>query len=171
MYSAFKRFIIGRPLATREFEGERLRKLVALPIFAADAIASSAFATQEILVVLVPVAGMVALGYLVPISLLVVLLLVIVVASYRQTLYAYPNGGGSYIVSRPVLQWLDDLDARWDYDVITVVIPEFVVRHWWEQLLHNQSALWLKARLRFRKGTVVTSVPSHAEPAADSGFG
>jgi amino acid transporter len=100
MYSAFKRFIIGRPLATREFEGERLRKLVALPIFAADAIASSAFATQEILVVLVPVAGMVALGYLVPISLLVVLLLVIVVASYRQTLYAYPNGGGSYIVSR-----------------------------------------------------------------------
>jgi hypothetical protein len=46
--------------------------------------------------------------------LLVVLLLVIVVASYRQTLYAYPNGGGSYIVSRPVLQWLDDLDARWD---------------------------------------------------------
>jgi hypothetical protein len=55
--------------------------------------------------------------------------------------------------------------------VITVVIPEFVVRHWWEQLLHNQSALWLKARLRFRKGTVVTSVPSHAEPAADSGFG
>jgi amino acid transporter len=100
MYSAFKRLIIGRPLATREFEGERLRKLVALPIFAADAIASSAFATQEILVVLVPVAGMVALGYLVPISLLVVLLLVIVVASYRQTLYAYPNGGGSYIVSR-----------------------------------------------------------------------
>jgi hypothetical protein len=75
-------------------------------------------------------------------------------------------------ITRPVLQWLDDLDARWDYDVITVVIPEFVVRHWWEQLLHNQSALWLKARLLFRKGTVVTSVPSHVdEPAADSGFG
>src|SRR5205823_11754933 len=63
-------------------------------------IASTAFATQEILVVLVPAAGMAALGYLVPISLLVVALLVIVVLSYRQTLYAYPNGGGSYIVSR-----------------------------------------------------------------------
>ena len=44
---------------------------------------------------------------------------------------------------------------------MTVVIPEFVVRQWWEQLLHNQSALWLKARLLFRDGTVVTSVPSH----------
>ena len=99
-YSALKRLLIGRPLSTREFEHQRLPKRLAIGVFSTDAIASTAFATQEILVVLVPAAGMAALGYLVPISLLVVALLVIVVLSYRQTLYAYPNGGGSYIVSR-----------------------------------------------------------------------
>jgi amino acid transporter len=99
-YSALKRLLIGRPLASREFEHQRLPKRLALGVFSTDAIASTAFATQEILVVLVPAAGMAALGYLVPISLFVVALLVIVVASYRQTLYAYPNGGGAYIVSR-----------------------------------------------------------------------
>jgi amino acid transporter len=99
-YSVLKRLLIRRPLASREFEHQRLPKRLALGVFSTDAIASTAFATQEILVVLVPVAGMAALGYLVPISLLVVALLVIVVASYRQTLYAYPNGGGAYIVSR-----------------------------------------------------------------------
>jgi amino acid transporter len=99
-YSAVKRLLLGRPLSSREFEQQRLPKRLALGVFSTDAIASTAFATQEILVVLVPAAGMAALGYLVPISLLVVALLVIVVLSYRQTLYAYPNGGGSYIVSR-----------------------------------------------------------------------
>jgi amino acid transporter len=99
-YGALKRLLIGRPLSTREFEHQRLPKRLAIGVFSTDAIASTAFATQEILVVLVPAAGMAALGYLVPISLLVVALLVIVVLSYRQTLYAYPNGGGSYIVSR-----------------------------------------------------------------------
>jgi amino acid transporter len=99
-YSVLKRVLIGHPLPTREFGQQRLPKRLALGVFSTDAIASTAFATQEILVVLVPAAGMAALGYLVPISLLVVALLVIVVLSYRQTLYAYPNGGGSYIVSR-----------------------------------------------------------------------
>jgi amino acid transporter len=75
-------------------------KLLALPVFAADALASTAFASQEILAVLWPVAGVASIGYLVPISLVVVALLVVVVASYFQTLHAYPNGGGSYIVSR-----------------------------------------------------------------------
>ena len=66
-------------------------------------------------------------------------------------------------MSRPILSFIDDLDAQWTNDVITVVIPEFVVRHWWEHLLHNQSALFLKGRLLFRKSTVVTSVPYHVE--------
>jgi hypothetical protein len=66
-------------------------------------------------------------------------------------------------ITRPVLEWVDDLDSRWDYDVLTVVIPEFVVHRWWEQLLHNQSALWLKTRLLFRRNTVVTSVPTHVD--------
>jgi amino acid transporter len=66
-------------------------------------------------------------------------------------------------MSRPILEFIDELDAQWTNDVITVVIPEFVVRRWWEHLLHNQSALFLKGRLLFRKGTVVTSVPYHVE--------
>jgi hypothetical protein len=68
-------------------------------------------------------------------------------------------------LTRPVLRFMDDLDARYDNDIVTVIIPEFVVTSWWSHLLHNQSALFLKGRLLFRKGTVVTSVPYHvAEP-------
>jgi hypothetical protein len=66
-------------------------------------------------------------------------------------------------LTRPVLRFIDELEARYDNDVITVVIPEFVVKHWWQHLLHNQSALILKGRLLFRKGIVVTSVPYHTD--------
>jgi amino acid transporter len=100
VYSVLKRILVGSPLASERLEEQRLTKRVGLAVFGTDAIASTAFATQEILVVLVPAAGMAALDYLVPISLVVIALLVIVTASYRQTLYAYPSGGGSYIVSR-----------------------------------------------------------------------
>jgi len=62
-------------------------------------------------------------------------------------------------LTRPVLTFLDELDADNPDDVITVLIPEFVVTKWYRQLLHNQSALALKARLLFRKNTIVTSVP------------
>jgi hypothetical protein len=64
-------------------------------------------------------------------------------------------------LSRPILRFIDEIDARWDNDVVTVLIPEFVVRKWWEQILHNQTALFLKGRLLFRQGVVVTSVPYH----------
>ncbi|MDP8931702.1 MAG: hypothetical protein M3O70_24830, partial [Actinomycetota bacterium] len=74
--------------------------------------------------------------------------LTVVTSSYRE-------------LTRPVLRFLDDLDERWDNDIVTVIIPEFVVDKWWAQLLHNQSALMLKGRLLFRKNTVVTSVPTH----------
>jgi len=66
-------------------------------------------------------------------------------------------------LARPVMTFIDELDARFENDIITVVLPEFVVRHWWGNLLHNQNALLLKGRLLFRKGTVVTSVPYHLE--------
>jgi amino acid transporter len=66
-------------------------------------------------------------------------------------------------LQKPIIRFIDELDARYDNDVVTVVIPEFVVKRWWEHLLHNQSALFLKGRLLFRKGTVVTSVPYHVE--------
>jgi len=70
----------------------------------------------------------------------------------------------------PIERYIDDLDARWDNDTITVVIPEFVVDRWYEHILHNQSALFLKGKLLFREGTVVTSVPYHVdrvEPKAE----
>jgi hypothetical protein len=66
-------------------------------------------------------------------------------------------------LTRPVLRFIDELDARYENDIMTVVIPEFVVTSWWAHLLHNQTALFLKGRLLFRKGTVVTSVPYHLE--------
>ncbi|MGH9009253.1 MAG: DNA-binding protein, partial [Acidimicrobiia bacterium] len=64
-------------------------------------------------------------------------------------------------LSGPILKFLDEIDARWENDIMTVLIPEVVVRKWWEQLLHNQTALFLKGRLLFREGVVVTSIPYH----------
>jgi hypothetical protein len=72
-------------------------------------------------------------------------------------------------VTRPILRYIDEIDARWDNDVMTVLIPEFVVDHWWGHLLHNQTALLLKGRLLFRKGTVVTSIPYHLHEDERSG--
>ena len=66
-------------------------------------------------------------------------------------------------LSRPILRYVDDLDDRHDDDFVTVVVPEFALDHWWQQLLHNQSALVLRTRLRSRPNTVVTSVPFHIE--------
>lgn len=63
----------------------------------------------------------------------------------------------------PLLSYIDEIDKQRPDDVVTVVLPEFVARHWWEQILHNQSALRIKAALLFRPGTVVTSVPYHLE--------
>jgi amino acid transporter len=100
--SALKRFFIGKPIASSEDAHHRLSKKIALPVFASDAISSTAYATEEILIVFLSLAavGMAAFDFLVPISILVILLLAVVVSSYRQTMYAYPKGGGSYVVSR-----------------------------------------------------------------------
>ena len=72
----------------------------------------------------------------------------------------------------PLLAYLDEIDQQRPDDTITVVLPEFIARHWWEQILHNQTALRIKAALLFRPGTVVTSVPytwSSEERNADPG--
>jgi amino acid transporter len=100
MYSTFKRALIGPRLETSEESSQKIGKATGLAVLASDAISSSAYATQEILQVLVPLGGLAAFGYLTPISVVVVVLLVVLVMSYRQTIYAYPNGGGSYVVSR-----------------------------------------------------------------------
>jgi amino acid transporter len=106
-----KRLVVGPPIATAEEHHQRLGKPTALAVFASDAISSTAYATEEILHVLVPLAGMAALGYLTPMSLVVMALLVIVIISYRQTIYAYPSGGGSYVVSRENLGTIPSLVA------------------------------------------------------------
>lgn len=64
-------------------------------------------------------------------------------------------------LTSPVLSFIDEIDEEWPDDVITVIVPEFVLEHWWEAALHNQSALMLKARLRSRPNTVITAVPFH----------
>jgi amino acid transporter len=109
--STFKRVLVGKPLASSEESHQRLIKVIALAIFASDAISSTAYATEEILHVLVPVIGMAALGYLIPISVIVMALLAIVITSYRQTIFAYPSGGGSYVVSRDNLGVIPSLVA------------------------------------------------------------
>ena len=102
MLDSFKRVLVGRPLATSEQEHQRISKTIALAVFSSDAISSTAYATQEILLVVAVGGSSLALGLskLVPISIVVAVLLAIVVTSYRQTIFAYPSGGGSYVVSR-----------------------------------------------------------------------
>jgi amino acid transporter len=92
--------IFGRPLASEEEIGERLAKKKALAIFSSDAISSSAYATEEILRVLIIAGAAGALAYSIGVSIAIVLLLTVVSFSYRQVCRAYPNGGGAYIVAR-----------------------------------------------------------------------
>ncbi|MDP8975840.1 MAG: APC family permease [Actinomycetota bacterium] len=102
MLDSFKRLLVGRPLSSSEQEHQRIPKLIALPVFSSDAISSTAYATEEILFVTAVGASSLTLGLsvLVPIAIGVAILLTIVATSYRQTIFAYPNGGGAYVVSR-----------------------------------------------------------------------
>jgi len=93
-----RHFLIGRPLQTADEAHQAIGKRVGLAVFASDALSSTAYATQEILVVLAG-AGSLGFGYVFPISLVIVGLLTIVVVSYEQIIHAYPNGGGAYIVA------------------------------------------------------------------------
>jgi len=97
--SKLRSWLIGSPLPTADAEHEAIGKRVGLAVFASDALSSTAYATQEILVILAA-GGAAALGYAFPIALAIVVLLAIVTISYEQIIYAYPNGGGAYIVSR-----------------------------------------------------------------------
>jgi len=94
-----RQVVFGRRLANEEEVGERLSKTKALAIFSSDAISSSAYATEEILRVLV-IAGAGALLLSVQVAIAIALLLAVVSVSYRQVCRAYPNGGGAYIVAR-----------------------------------------------------------------------
>ena len=94
-----KRILLGTPIPTAHAAHERLGPLTGLAIFASDALSSVAYATEEILLILM-LAGSAALGLSFPIAVAIGVLIAIVVSSYRQTILAYPQGGGSYIVTR-----------------------------------------------------------------------
>src|SRR5579883_1375767 len=108
--AGIKHFLIGAPLATAAAPHERLNKIRALAIFSSDAMSSVAYSTEEVMKVLI-LAGVGALVYTVPVSLIVVFLLAIVTISYRQTILGYPNGGGSYIVASENLGTIPGLIA------------------------------------------------------------
>jgi len=94
-----KRLFVGTPLPTAQQRHERLGKATALAVFASDPLSSVAYATEEILFVLV-LAGSAALSYSLPIGIGIAALILIVISSYRQTIRAYPQGGGAYIVAK-----------------------------------------------------------------------
>ncbi|MCU0484620.1 MAG: APC family permease [Anaerolineales bacterium] len=96
---AWRTWLIGRPLATADAPHQTIGKLVGLAVFASDALSSTAYATQEILMVLA-LAGAGAFHFSIPIALAITALMVIVTISYEQTIHAYPGGGGAYIVAR-----------------------------------------------------------------------
>jgi len=122
--SRLKRIFVGSPLPTAQSRHERLDKRTALAVFASDALSSVAYATEEILLVLI-LAGSVALSYSLPIAIAICVLIAIVVSSYSQTIRAYPKGGGAYLVTKDNLGTLPGLVAgaalMTDY-VLTVAV-------------------------------------------------
>ncbi|MGQ0762455.1 MAG: APC family permease [Acidobacteriota bacterium] len=112
--ASFKRWLVGSPIKTARLAHERLTKKTALAIFASDALSSTAYATEQILLVLAAayLAGQRgAFGTVVPISIAISLLLIIVTLSYRQTIHAYPSGGGAFIVAKDNLGTIPGLIA------------------------------------------------------------
>src|SRR5690349_4718958 len=97
--SQFKRFVVGKPIPSHLAHHERLSRVTGLAVLSSDALSSVAYATEEILRVLVLV-GTAALSLSSPIAFVIAAILAIVVFSYRQTIHAYPSGGGAYIVSK-----------------------------------------------------------------------
>ena len=106
--NSLKKLLVGSPLATAQARHERLSKTAALAVFSSDALSSVAYATEEILLILV-LAGTTALHYSIPIGFAIAGLIAVVVSSYRQTIFAYPQGGGSYIVTKDNLGTLPGL--------------------------------------------------------------
>jgi amino acid transporter len=98
VYTRFFNLLFGRPLATSEERAEHIGPLAGIPIFGLDALSSAAYGPEAALTLLIPL-GLMGVKYIVPVSMAIVILLAIVYASYRQTIEAYPRGGGSYTVA------------------------------------------------------------------------
>ncbi|WP_307584908.1 APC family permease [Paenibacillus wynnii] len=99
MYSSLKKFLIGRPLKSTELGEQKLNKTKALAILSSDALSSVAYGPEQILIVLITVSAA-AFWYSMPIAIGVLVLLVALILSYRQIIFAYPHGGGAYVVSK-----------------------------------------------------------------------
>src|SRR5580698_1610334 len=95
-----KRFVLGKPLVNDQLQHERLSNPVALGVLSPDAISSTAYGTEQILIELLPAAGLAAFALLLPITGVILVILVLVAASYRQVVMTYTRAGGSYIVAR-----------------------------------------------------------------------
>src|SRR5262245_22109977 len=118
--SLLKRWLLGAPKPTAQARHERLSKAIALPVFSSDALSSVAYATEEILLVLV-VAGTAALALTLPIAVAIAVLLAVVATSYQQTIHAYPTGGGSYSVTR------DNLGERASLVAAAALLIDYVL--------------------------------------------
>ncbi|MGH9213221.1 MAG: amino acid permease [Acidimicrobiales bacterium] len=92
--------VLGNPMHTEQLEHERLGKPTALAVFASDNLSSSAYATEEILHILVPAIGLAAFSLVMPITLALLVVLAFLILSYRETIKAYPGAGGAYLVTR-----------------------------------------------------------------------
>jgi amino acid transporter len=107
---SWRTWLIGRPLQTADAPHQTIGKFIGLAVFSSDAISSTAYGPQEMMMVLAAV-GTGALGLSIPISIAIVILLAILTLSYQQTIHAYPGGGGAYIVARDNLGELPALTA------------------------------------------------------------
>lgn len=118
--SRTKRLLVGRPIATKHAHHERLPKRLALPVFASDALSSTAYATEEIMRVFM-VASLAYLHFTFEVALVISGLIFLVAFSYYQTIHAYPQGGGSYIVSR------DNLGTRYGQLAGAALMTDYIL--------------------------------------------
>ena len=152
----FKRLLVGTPIHSELEIHERLTRKKALAVFSSDALSSVAYTPQETLVILLS-AGVAAAWWSLPIALAVVLLLAIVVTSYRQTIYAYPSGGGSYIVARTNLGELAGLTAAAALAVGYILTVSVSIASAVDQLIATLPELrWLRVWLGVGAIAVIT---------------
>jgi amino acid transporter len=120
-FDVWRRILLGKPLTNEHLESERLSNPVALGALSPDAISSTAYGPEQIMVELLPRAGMAAFALLLPITGVILLILVLVTASYRQVVMAYTKAGGAYMVAR------DNLGPRWAQIAAAALLIDYVV--------------------------------------------
>jgi amino acid transporter len=117
---SWRTWLIGKPLPTADAPSEAIGKFIGLAVFASDALSSTAYATQEMLVILL-LAGVSAFHFSIPLSFAIVGLLAVLVMSYEQVIYAYPNGGGAYVVAR------DNLGEIWALIAAASLLTDYIL--------------------------------------------